>query len=144
MLEQSKNWKWGSYSHIFVDFEGGLACAQVTAMAASLLLGQGWAGVLKIVFLEAGAFRGVVPIVSLSAESGKNEKRLPTNPKKQSPPKSHRPCWAIWHHHLQESQASWLQHIHLLRTKPGPLEVQDASALFRKRVTSPLRAQFKD
>ena len=33
-------------------------------------------------------FRGVAPAVSLSAESGKNEKGLPPNPKKQSPPKS--------------------------------------------------------
>lgn len=51
--------------------------------------------------------------------------------------------WAIWQHHLQEPPASWLQHIHLLRPKPGPLQVQDAPALFRTGVPPPLRAQFK-
>ncbi|XP_006063900.1 NADH dehydrogenase [ubiquinone] flavoprotein 3, mitochondrial isoform X2 [Bubalus bubalis] len=56
-------------------------------MAASLLLRQGRAGALKTVLLEAGVFRGVAPAVSVSAESGKNEKGLPPNPKKQSPPK---------------------------------------------------------
>ncbi|XP_010833216.1 PREDICTED: NADH dehydrogenase [ubiquinone] flavoprotein 3, mitochondrial isoform X2 [Bison bison bison] len=67
--------------------EGRPVCARVTAMAASLLLRQGRAGALKTVLLEAGVFRGVAPAVSLSAESGKNEKGLPPNPKKQSPPK---------------------------------------------------------
>ena len=38
--------------------------------------------------LEAGVFRGLASTVSLSAESGKNEKGLPPNPKKQSSPKS--------------------------------------------------------
>ncbi|XP_006063899.3 NADH dehydrogenase [ubiquinone] flavoprotein 3, mitochondrial isoform X1 [Bubalus bubalis] len=57
-------------------------------MAASLLLRQGRAGALKTVLLEAGVFRGVAPAVSVSAESGKNEKGLPPNPKKQSPPKN--------------------------------------------------------
>lgn len=42
----------------------------------------------QTVLLEAGVFRGVAPAVSFSAESGKNEKGLPPNPKKQSPPKS--------------------------------------------------------
>ncbi|KAB1283034.1 NADH dehydrogenase [ubiquinone] flavoprotein 3; mitochondrial [Camelus dromedarius] len=56
-------------------------------MAASLLLRQGRAGALKTV-LEARVFRGLAATVSLSAESGKNEKGLPPNPKKQSPPKS--------------------------------------------------------
>lgn len=42
----------------------------------------------QTVLLEAGVFRGLAPAVSLSAESGKNEKGLPPNPKKQSPPKS--------------------------------------------------------
>ncbi|XP_031316151.1 NADH dehydrogenase [ubiquinone] flavoprotein 3, mitochondrial isoform X2 [Camelus dromedarius] len=55
-------------------------------MAASLLLRQGRAGALKTV-LEARVFRGLAATVSLSAESGKNEKGLPPNPKKQSPPK---------------------------------------------------------
>lgn len=55
--------------------------------------------------------------------------------------RSHR---AVWQHHLQEPSASWLQHIHLLRPKPGPLQVQDAPALFRTGVPPPLRAQFKD
>ena len=56
---------------------------------------------------------------------------------------SRHPSWAVWQHHLQESPASWLQHVHLLGPKPGAFEVQDASALFRRRVTSPLRAQLK-
>lgn len=38
--------------------------------------------------LEGGVFRGLAPAVSLSAESGRNEKERPPNPKKQSPPKS--------------------------------------------------------
>ncbi|XP_007172746.2 NADH dehydrogenase [ubiquinone] flavoprotein 3, mitochondrial isoform X1 [Balaenoptera acutorostrata] len=58
------------------------------AMAASLLLRQGLAGGLKTVLLEAGVFRGLASTVSLSAESGKNEKGLPPNPKKQSSPKN--------------------------------------------------------
>ncbi|XP_055270624.1 NADH dehydrogenase [ubiquinone] flavoprotein 3, mitochondrial isoform X2 [Moschus berezovskii] len=57
-------------------------------MAASLLLRRGRAGALKTVLLEAGVFRGLAPAVSLCAESGKNEKGLPPNPKKQSPPKN--------------------------------------------------------
>ncbi|KAB0374089.1 hypothetical protein FD755_014345 [Muntiacus reevesi] len=68
--------------------EGRPVCTRVTAMAASLLLRQGRAGALKTVLLEAGVFRGLAPAVSLSAESGKNEKGLPPNPKKQSPPKN--------------------------------------------------------
>ncbi|KAJ1071279.1 hypothetical protein K5549_021750, partial [Capra hircus] len=68
--------------------EGCPVCARVTAMAASLLLRQGRPGTLKTVLLEAGVFRGLAPAVSLSAESGKNEKGLPPNPKKQSPPKN--------------------------------------------------------
>ncbi|XP_059944093.1 NADH dehydrogenase [ubiquinone] flavoprotein 3, mitochondrial-like [Mesoplodon densirostris] len=56
-------------------------------MAASLLLLQGGARGMKTVLLEAGVFRGLVSTISLSAESGKNEKELPPNPKKQSPPK---------------------------------------------------------
>ncbi|XP_036697159.1 NADH dehydrogenase [ubiquinone] flavoprotein 3, mitochondrial-like [Balaenoptera musculus] len=61
-------------------------------MAASLLLRQGGAGVLKTVLLEAGVFRGLVSTVSLSAESRKNEKGLPLNPKKHSPPKKSAPA----------------------------------------------------
>ncbi|XP_006169483.1 NADH dehydrogenase [ubiquinone] flavoprotein 3, mitochondrial isoform X4 [Tupaia chinensis] len=56
-------------------------------MAASLLLRQGQAGALKTIFLEAPVFRGLASTASLSAESGKSEKGLPPNPKKQSPPK---------------------------------------------------------
>lgn len=52
--------------------------------------------------------------------------------------------WAVWQHHLQESPASWLHPVHLLRREPGPSEIEAASALFRPRVTSPLRAQFND
>ncbi|XP_007172747.1 NADH dehydrogenase [ubiquinone] flavoprotein 3, mitochondrial isoform X2 [Balaenoptera acutorostrata] len=62
------------------------------AMAASLLLRQGLAGGLKTVLLEAGVFRGLASTVSLSAESGKNEKGLPPNPKKQSSPKKSPPA----------------------------------------------------
>lgn len=43
---------------------------------------------------------------------------------------------------LQEPAASWLHPVHLHRPKPGPLQVQVASALFRTRVTSPLRARL--
>ncbi|XP_003359029.4 NADH dehydrogenase [ubiquinone] flavoprotein 3, mitochondrial isoform X1 [Sus scrofa] len=57
-------------------------------MAASLLLRQGRARALKTVLLEGGVFRGLAPAVSLSAESGRNEKERPPNPKKQSPPKN--------------------------------------------------------
>ncbi|XP_006169480.1 NADH dehydrogenase [ubiquinone] flavoprotein 3, mitochondrial isoform X2 [Tupaia chinensis] len=57
-------------------------------MAASLLLRQGQAGALKTIFLEAPVFRGLASTASLSAESGKSEKGLPPNPKKQSPPKN--------------------------------------------------------
>jgi hypothetical protein len=46
------------------------------------------------VLLEAGVFRGLAPTISLSAESGKNEKELPPNPKKQSPPKQRTPATA--------------------------------------------------
>ncbi|XP_014694727.3 NADH dehydrogenase [ubiquinone] flavoprotein 3, mitochondrial isoform X2 [Equus asinus] len=56
-------------------------------MAASLLLRQGRARVLKTIFLEARVFRGLASTVSLSAESGKSEKGQPPNLKKQSPPK---------------------------------------------------------
>ncbi|XP_040339763.1 NADH dehydrogenase [ubiquinone] flavoprotein 3, mitochondrial isoform X2 [Herpailurus yagouaroundi] len=56
-------------------------------MAASLLLRQGRSGAMKTMLLDARVFRGLAPSVSLSAESGKSEKGLPPNPKKQSPPK---------------------------------------------------------
>ncbi|XP_047653329.1 NADH dehydrogenase [ubiquinone] flavoprotein 3, mitochondrial isoform X2 [Phacochoerus africanus] len=61
-------------------------------MAASLLLRQGRARALKTVLLEGGVFRGLAPAVSLSAESGRNEKERPPNPKKQSPPKKPTPA----------------------------------------------------
>ncbi|XP_054937764.1 NADH dehydrogenase [ubiquinone] flavoprotein 3, mitochondrial-like [Physeter macrocephalus] len=61
-------------------------------MVALLLLRQGGAEGLKTVLLEAGVFRGLVSTISLSAESGKNEKGLPRNPKKQSPPKKSAPA----------------------------------------------------
>ncbi|XP_014939316.2 NADH dehydrogenase [ubiquinone] flavoprotein 3, mitochondrial isoform X1 [Acinonyx jubatus] len=57
-------------------------------MAASLLLRQGRSGAMKTMLLDARVFRGLAPSVSLSAESGKSEKGLPPNPKKQSPPKN--------------------------------------------------------
>ncbi|XP_011227270.1 NADH dehydrogenase [ubiquinone] flavoprotein 3, mitochondrial isoform X1 [Ailuropoda melanoleuca] len=57
-------------------------------MAASLLLRQGRSGALKAMLLEARVFRGLASTVSLSAESGKSEKGLPPNSKRQSPPKN--------------------------------------------------------
>ncbi|XP_020008173.2 NADH dehydrogenase [ubiquinone] flavoprotein 3, mitochondrial isoform X3 [Castor canadensis] len=56
-------------------------------MAASLLLQRGRAGALQAILLEARVFRGLASTVPLSAELGKNEKGLPSNPKKQSPSK---------------------------------------------------------
>ena len=61
-------------------------------MVTSFLLWQRRAGVLKTVLLEAGVFQGLAPTISLSADSGKNEKELPPNPKKQSPPKERTPA----------------------------------------------------
>ncbi|KAM6223228.1 NADH dehydrogenase [ubiquinone] flavoprotein 3, mitochondrial [Rhynchocyon petersi] len=55
-------------------------------MAAPLLLRQGRSGALKV-GLQAGLLRGLGSSVSLATKSGKNEKGLPPNPKKQSPPK---------------------------------------------------------
>ena len=63
-------------------------------MVTSFQLRQRQAGVLKTVLLEAGVFQGLAPTISLSAESGKNEKELPPNPKKQSPPKERTPATA--------------------------------------------------
>ncbi|XP_064434435.1 NADH dehydrogenase [ubiquinone] flavoprotein 3, mitochondrial isoform X1 [Mirounga angustirostris] len=57
-------------------------------MAASLMLRQGRSGALKTMLLEARVFRGLASTVSLSAESGKSEKGLPPNSKRQSPPKN--------------------------------------------------------
>ncbi|KAM6162551.1 NADH dehydrogenase [ubiquinone] flavoprotein 3, mitochondrial isoform 2-T2 [Erethizon dorsatum] len=56
-------------------------------MAARLLLRRGRAGALKTVLPDTPVFRGPASTVSLSAQSGKNEKELPPSPKKQSPPK---------------------------------------------------------
>ncbi|XP_006893996.1 PREDICTED: NADH dehydrogenase [ubiquinone] flavoprotein 3, mitochondrial [Elephantulus edwardii] len=55
-------------------------------MAAPLLLRQGRFGALKI-GLQAGVLRGLASTVSLSSKSGKSEKGLSPNAKKQSPPK---------------------------------------------------------
>ncbi|XP_005375861.1 PREDICTED: NADH dehydrogenase [ubiquinone] flavoprotein 3, mitochondrial isoform X1 [Chinchilla lanigera] len=57
-------------------------------MAARLLLRRGRARALKTVLLEVPVFRGPASTASLSAPSGKNEKELPPNPKRQSPPKN--------------------------------------------------------
>ncbi|XP_037687038.1 NADH dehydrogenase [ubiquinone] flavoprotein 3, mitochondrial isoform X2 [Choloepus didactylus] len=57
-------------------------------MAASLLLRQGRAGVLKILLPEAPALRGLSSTCFLSTESGKSEKGVASNPKKQSSPKN--------------------------------------------------------
>ncbi|KAM5276084.1 NADH dehydrogenase [ubiquinone] flavoprotein 3, mitochondrial isoform 3-T3 [Hipposideros larvatus] len=54
---------------------------------AALLLRQGRPGSLKTMLLEGRVFRGLAAAVSLSTESGKSDKELPPNPKKQSPPK---------------------------------------------------------
>ncbi|XP_057553570.1 NADH dehydrogenase [ubiquinone] flavoprotein 3, mitochondrial isoform X2 [Hippopotamus amphibius kiboko] len=62
------------------------------AAALLLLLRRGRAGPLQTVLLEAGVFRGLASTVSLSAESGKNEKGLPPNRKAQSPPKQPAPA----------------------------------------------------
>ena len=100
----------------------------------------------QTVLLEAGVFRGVAPAVSLSAESGKNEKGLPPNPKKQSPPK--KPASATATEPFDNTIYKNLQHhnysTYTFLDKPGPLQVQDAPALFRTGVPPPLRAQFKD
>ncbi|XP_016073763.1 PREDICTED: NADH dehydrogenase [ubiquinone] flavoprotein 3, mitochondrial isoform X2 [Miniopterus natalensis] len=56
-------------------------------MAAFFLLRQGRARALKTMLLEGQVFRGLAPTASLSAESGKSDKGLPPNSKKQSPPK---------------------------------------------------------
>ncbi|XP_004631840.1 NADH dehydrogenase [ubiquinone] flavoprotein 3, mitochondrial isoform X2 [Octodon degus] len=61
-------------------------------MASGLLLWRGRAGALKTVLLEVPVFRGPASTVSLSAQLGKNEKDLPPNPKKQSPPKKSAPA----------------------------------------------------
>ncbi|XP_032212086.1 NADH dehydrogenase [ubiquinone] flavoprotein 3, mitochondrial isoform X2 [Mustela erminea] len=57
-------------------------------MAASLLLRRGPSAALKTVLREARVCRGLASTVSLSAESGKTEKGLPPNSKRQSPPKN--------------------------------------------------------
>ncbi|XP_024417714.1 NADH dehydrogenase [ubiquinone] flavoprotein 3, mitochondrial isoform X2 [Desmodus rotundus] len=56
-------------------------------MAAFLLLRQGRARPLKTMLLEGQVFPGLAPSASLSAESGKGDKGLPPNSKKQSSPK---------------------------------------------------------
>ncbi|KAL1771187.1 NADH dehydrogenase [ubiquinone] flavoprotein 3, mitochondrial isoform X2 [Sigmodon hispidus] len=56
-------------------------------MAFSLLLRGGRIRALKAVFLEARVCGELSSTVSLSTESGKREKGIPPNPKKQSAPK---------------------------------------------------------
>ncbi|KAF6120591.1 NADH:ubiquinone oxidoreductase subunit V3 [Phyllostomus discolor] len=56
-------------------------------MAAFLLFRQGRARALKTMLLEGQVFPGLGPAASLSAESGKSDKGLPPNSKKQSAPK---------------------------------------------------------
>ncbi|XP_053421640.1 NADH dehydrogenase [ubiquinone] flavoprotein 3, mitochondrial isoform X2 [Nycticebus coucang] len=60
----------------------------VAIMASLLLLRQGRVGAVKTMLLEARVFRGFASTVPLSVESGKSEKGLPPNSKKQSPPKN--------------------------------------------------------
>ncbi|XP_006870884.1 PREDICTED: NADH dehydrogenase [ubiquinone] flavoprotein 3, mitochondrial [Chrysochloris asiatica] len=60
-------------------------------MAASLLLRQGRAGALKT-RLQPGVLRGLASTVSLATKSGKSEKGLPPDPKKQSTPKKKEPA----------------------------------------------------
>uniref|UniRef100_A0A8C7ASD1 NADH dehydrogenase [ubiquinone] flavoprotein 3, mitochondrial n=1 Tax=Neovison vison TaxID=452646 RepID=A0A8C7ASD1_NEOVI len=57
-------------------------------MATSFLLRRGPSAALKTVLREAQVCRGLASTVSLSAESGKTEKGLPPNSKRQSPPKN--------------------------------------------------------
>ncbi|XP_054573516.1 NADH dehydrogenase [ubiquinone] flavoprotein 3, mitochondrial-like [Eptesicus fuscus] len=63
-------------------------------MAAFTLLRQGRAGALKTLLLEGQVFRRLASTASLSAESGKSDKGLPPNSKKQSPPKKPAPAAA--------------------------------------------------
>ncbi|XP_004842487.1 NADH dehydrogenase [ubiquinone] flavoprotein 3, mitochondrial isoform X2 [Heterocephalus glaber] len=56
-------------------------------MAAWFVLRLARAEALKTMLLEVPVLRGLASTVSLSAQSGKNEKELPPNPKKPSPPK---------------------------------------------------------
>ncbi|XP_010634804.1 NADH dehydrogenase [ubiquinone] flavoprotein 3, mitochondrial isoform X2 [Fukomys damarensis] len=63
-------------------------------MAARFVLRRGQAEALKTVLLEGLVLRGLASTVSLSAQSGKNGKDLPSNPKKQSPPKKSAPAHA--------------------------------------------------
>ncbi|XP_004452806.1 NADH dehydrogenase [ubiquinone] flavoprotein 3, mitochondrial isoform X2 [Dasypus novemcinctus] len=57
-------------------------------MASWALLRQGQTGVLKILLQEAPALRGLSSTCFLSTESGKSDKGLGSNTKKQSPPKT--------------------------------------------------------
>ncbi|XP_004452804.1 NADH dehydrogenase [ubiquinone] flavoprotein 3, mitochondrial isoform X1 [Dasypus novemcinctus] len=57
-------------------------------MASWALLRQGQTGVLKILLQEAPALRGLSSTCFLSTESGKSDKGLGSNTKKQSPPKN--------------------------------------------------------
>ncbi|XP_015451928.1 NADH dehydrogenase [ubiquinone] flavoprotein 3, mitochondrial-like [Pteropus alecto] len=62
------------------EFEAGF----FPSLVAPLL----WQGrVLKTMLLEGPVFQRLAPAVSLSAKSGKSNKGLPPNPKKQSLPK---------------------------------------------------------
>ncbi|CAH6789908.1 Ndufv3 [Phodopus roborovskii] len=58
-------------------------------MAVPFLLRGGRIRELKAVFLEARVFRELSSSVLLSTESGKSEKGIQPNPKKQSEPKEH-------------------------------------------------------
>lgn len=60
------------------------------------------------------------------------------------PRRSRRARRAVRQHHLQEPAASRLQHVHLLRPEPEPLEIQASSALFRTGISSPLSAPLRD
>ncbi|XP_036302605.1 NADH dehydrogenase [ubiquinone] flavoprotein 3, mitochondrial isoform X2 [Pipistrellus kuhlii] len=61
-------------------------------MAAFVLLRQGRAGALKTLLLDGPVFRGLASTAALSAESGKSDKGVPPNSKKQIPPKKPAPA----------------------------------------------------
>lgn len=56
---------------------------------------------MKTMLLEGPVFQGLAPTVFLSTESGKSDKGLPPNPKKQSPPKEPTRAAATTYKNLQ-------------------------------------------
>lgn len=56
---------------------------------------------MKTMLLEGPVFQVLAPTVFLSTESGKSDKGLPPNPKKQSPPKEPTRAAATTYKNLQ-------------------------------------------